>query len=73
MLYIYKLVNGSVIKETVGARHTRLSRIPDSNLPFHETVRRGYYDLECRHGSRFPSQFSKNTIKKIWEGDSLNG
>jgi hypothetical protein len=31
-----------------------------------EQVRGGYYKLECEHGTRFRSNFSKQTIKKAW-------
>jgi hypothetical protein len=31
-----------------------------------EQVKDGYYKLECSHGSRFKSSYSKKTIKKAW-------
>jgi hypothetical protein len=29
-------------------------------------IRKGYYEAECRGGSRFKSSYSKKQIKKIW-------
>jgi len=27
---------------------------------------KGYYDMECKHGSRFNSTYSKAEIKRAW-------
>jgi len=30
------------------------------------SIRKGYYQAECRGGSRFKSSYTKNQIRKIW-------
>jgi hypothetical protein len=32
-----------------------------------DEVKRGFYNMEQRQGSRFESTFTKNQIRKIWE------
>lgn len=32
-----------------------------------DEVFRGYYREELKHGARFPSKYSKETIKRAWE------
>ena len=36
------------------------------NRPLKEDVKRGYHQLEQRSGSRWPSTFSKQQIKRAW-------
>lgn len=64
MIIAYSLSkDGSVTKRILsGSRHPRGERRPDKH--FSQTLLRAYYSLECEHGSRFRSTFTKNAIKK---------
>ena len=39
----------------------------ENNGKFSQKVLKGYYELECKHGSRFPSNYKKNQIKYAHE------
>jgi len=34
-----------------------------------ESVLRGYHEEECKHGSRFRSEFTPKQIREAWEND----
>ena len=60
--------NGKVEKEIVTERNRRPLR-GEGRPARHqsETILNAYYELECRDGSRFRSNYTKNQIKRAHE------
>ena len=69
MKVAYRQVGDSVEKRIIhGEEHKRSPRgVPPDNRHMSETVLKAYYQLECQHGSRFRSAYTKNQIKRVHE------